>query len=45
MTLRCSWSGEPAPQNTAEDIADALDFEALLEDGSISAVAGAIKEK
>ena len=45
LTLRCSWSGEPAPQNTAEDIADALDFEALLEDGSISAVAGAIKEK
>lgn len=45
LTLRCSWSGEPAPQNTAEDIADALDFKALLEDGSISAIAGAIKEK
>lgn len=45
LTLRCSWSGEPAPQNTAEDIADALDFKALLEDGSISAIAGAIIEK
>ena len=45
LTLSCSWSGEQGPQNTAEDIADALDFEALLEDGSISAVAGAIKEK
>ena len=45
LTLRCSWSREPAPQNTAEDIADALDFKALLEDGSISAIAGAIIEK
>ncbi len=45
LTLSCSWSGEPAPQNTAEDIADALDFASLLEDGSISAIAGAIIER
>ena len=44
LTLICSWSGDAKPQDTAEDIADALDFKALLEGGSISAIAGAIKE-